>query len=327
MINPNNIVNIGVLGIASIATRSIIPAIIESPEIFKLAGLASRDMAKATMNASLFNCKPFGSYESLLKDKSIKAVYIPLPNSLHYPFVKLALENGKHVMVEKSLGINFHEVKEMVDLAKNNNLVLLENFQFRFHSQLSAILKTVHDGTIGDLRSVRISFGFPPFSDKGNIRYDSNLGGGALLDVGAYAFKLATYFLGNDIEVVHGSMYFENNVDIWGQGVLKKNNNPLCCHFSYGFDNFYQCSLELWGSEGKLTTYRIFTAPKDLKPTLHIETRKGTEVLFLLEDHHFKNILQYFQSLILGCKSTYDEYEQNILQARLIDNFKSYVKG
>ena len=88
MIMSNTIINIGVIGIAAIATKNVIPAIVDSPDLFKLSGLASRDISKATANAFLYNCKPFGSYEELIKDKTIDAVYIPLPNSLHYSFLK-----------------------------------------------------------------------------------------------------------------------------------------------------------------------------------------------------------------------------------------------
>jgi len=323
MINSNAIINIGVLGIAAIATKNVIPAIIDSPDLLKLSGLASRDISKATANANFYNCKPFGSYEELINDKTIDAVYIPLPNSLHYPFVKKAIENRKHVIVEKSLGLTLAEVKEMVGLARKNKVVLLENFQFRFHSQLKTIQKILLEGVIGDLRSVRVSFGFPPFLDSTNIRYNANLGGGALLDAGTYALKIAPYFLGKDVFVAQGSMYFDpkRNVDIWGQGVLQQRNGPLCCQFAYGFDHHYQCALELWGSNGKLTTNRIFTAPKGYQPKLIVETKNHIEELILPADNHFKNMLEYFYSLVNGSSLITEEYDQNIRQSELIDEF------
>ena len=135
----NPIINIGILGTASIAKRSVIPAIVSLPRLFNLSGIASRDFSKSKSIALPYKCKSYGSYETLLADPTIDAVYIPLPNSLHYPFVLSALENKKHVFVEKSLGCNLFEVEEMVALALKNKLALLENFQFRFHSQLKAI--------------------------------------------------------------------------------------------------------------------------------------------------------------------------------------------
>ena len=190
----NNILNIGVLGAANIATRSVIPSIVSLSDVFKLTGLASRDLSKAKSLTDSYGGKAYESYETLLAEPSIDAIYIPLPNSLHFPYVKMALEHEKHVLVEKSLGCSLKEVDEMVDIASKNNLVLLENFQFRFHSQLQTILQLVKSGEIGDLRSVQVAFGFPPFPDSNNIRYKQELGGGALLDAGAYAMKIAPYF-------------------------------------------------------------------------------------------------------------------------------------
>jgi NDP-hexose-3-ketoreductase len=318
------IVNIGVVGAASIAIRSVIPAISSLSSQFKIAGIASRDLLKAKSASLPYNCNYYGSYEDLLSDPSIDAVYIPLPNSLHFRFVIMALENGKHVLVEKSLGCKLDEVKIMVAAASANKRVLLENFQFRFHSQLQAILQLLKDGTIGDLRSIRISFGFPTFSDSNNIRYIAELGGGALLDAGAYALKIAPFFLGEDITLAHSSMVYDRikGVDILGEGVLVQRNGPLFCHFAYGFDNHYQCSLELWGSVGKLTTNRIFTAPAALQPMLLIETQQGIEDRILPADDHFRNILEYFHALILGTKSPFEEYNSNIQQAVLIHDFQ-----
>ena len=324
----NAIINIGVLGVASIAVRSVIPAINSLPNYFKLAGIASRDCSKAESISSSFACRAYGSYQSLLTDTSIDAIYIPLPNSLHYPFVKMALENGKHVLVEKSLGCNLAEVEEMVEVAKAKKLVLLENFQFRFHSQLSAVLQLLNEGNIGDLRSMRVAFGFPPFSDPKNIRYSPELGGGALLDAGAYAVKIAPYFLGDDIFLAHASMSDDPNrgVDIWGGGVLQQRNGPLHCHFAYGFDHHYKCSLELWGSKGTLRTNRIFTAPPRFRPVLFIETQEGMEERILPSDDHFKNMVKYFYSLITSAKPVLLEYEQNLQQAKLINDFKTYAQ-
>ena len=273
------VINIAVLGAASIAIRSVIPAINLLPNYFNLSGISSRDISKAKAIASSYKCKAYGTYESLLTDRSIDAVYVPLPNALHYPFVKMALENGKHILVEKSLGCTLDEVIELVEIAKANNLVLVENFQFRFHSQLSTILQIVKNGTIGDLRSVRVAFGFPPFPDSNNIRYSAKLGGGALLDAGAYAMKIAPFFLGKNIFVAQASSAQDQikGVDIWGGGVVQQRDGPLFCHFSYGFDHYYQCSLELWGSIGKLTTNRIFTAPVGYNPKLIVEKQNVVE--------------------------------------------------
>lgn len=321
-------VKIGILGLASIARRSVIPAIKMLPKHFILTGIASRNLAKCEQISSEIECRGYHSYESLLLDSEIEAVYIPLPNALHYQYAKMALEQRKHVLVEKSMGCTLQQVVGLNTIAEKNRLVLIENFQFRFHSQLTTIIKLVNNGIIGNLRSVRIDFGFPPFSDSTNIRYSDALGGGALFDVGAYPIKLAPYFLGQNIEVAHASMTYDSNkgVDIWGGGVLKQKEGSLLCHFSYGFDHHYQCTLDLWGSLGKLSTNRIFTAPPDLTPILRIERLDGIEERILPKDNHFINMLAYFYQLITEGQICDVEYNKNTMQASLIEKFR-FVAG
>jgi len=317
-------VKIGVLGAASIAVKSVIPAITELSDSFELVGVASRSLKKSEKVATLFETGAFGNYDELLDKNLIDAVYIPLPNSLHYEWVKKALQSGIHVLVEKSLGCSLSEVKELNDLARANDLTLIENFQFRFHSQLAFIKNQLESGVIGDLRCVRSSFGFPPFPDQDNIRYKSELGGGALLDAGAYPTKIAQIFLGQTLEASASNLSYDETraVDIWGGAYLKQRAGNLFAEIAFGFDNFYQCSLELWGSKGRIYANRIFTAPFNYSPEIVIEVGSGKEVLRLEPDHHFKNMLSHFFEMIKTGEKKHLEYEQNINQARLLEAIK-----
>jgi dTDP-3,4-didehydro-2,6-dideoxy-alpha-D-glucose 3-reductase len=320
--------NIGVLGCAKIAERFLIPSIVELSENFNLIGIASRTKEKAELFASKFNTKAFYGYEELINVKGLQAIYIPLPNSLHYEWVKKSLQKGLHVLVEKPLACSHGEVIELTMLAKKKNLVLIENFQFRFHSQLKYIKKLMEEGTIGELRNINSAFGFPLFDDKNNIRYKKELGGGALLDAGAYPIKISQIFMGNDISVLASNLVFdnENGVVIWGSAFLKQKKGELVSHIAFGFDNYYQCNIELWGTKGKIYTNRIFTAGLGIEPILEVETQNGKKVLKIDSDHHFKNILKHFYRLIVSENSSKDEYEQNINQARLVDEVRNGIK-
>lgn len=321
-------VKIGVLSTSSMGLRNIIPEITSKDSDFILSGIASRDFNNPKMLNLATGCIAYGSYEELIEDSLIQAVYIPLPNSLHYKFVKMALQQGKHVLVEKPMACSFKEAKELVKIASNKNLVLLENFQFRFHSQLQIICDYVKKDIFGELRSIRISLGFPPFLNKNNIRYNEALGGGAFLDAGVYALKIAPYFMGDDISIVQAKVKFDENkkIDIWGSGVISQDNGPLTCHFAFGFDNAYQCSLELWGSKGKLHTDRIFTAPKDYTPRITMATMNGVEEIILEKDNHFRNILNYFYGLINEIYPKDYEYAENLIQSKLISQYKLLMK-
>lgn len=318
------LINIGILGCANIAQRHIIPSLLGLPNYFSIMGVASRSEAKANQLSNEFKIDAFTGYETLLEEQQLDAVYIPLPNSLHAEWVEKAFEKGLHVLVEKSLATSFENVQRLNRMAAEKNLVLVENFQFRFHRQISVIKDLLKEGEIGELRSVRSSFGFPPFLDKDNIRYKKELGGGALLDAGAYPVKISQIILGNDIEVAASSLWYNESkeVDIWGGAYLKQKNGNLFSEIAFGFDNFYQCNLELWGSKGKIIGNRIFTSPPGAKAEIILESNNGKKIITIDADNHFKNMLIHFYELIVTNKGCKAEYEQNINQSRLLQELK-----
>jgi dTDP-3,4-didehydro-2,6-dideoxy-alpha-D-glucose 3-reductase len=325
-------INIGILGCANIAQRSIIPTLAMLGEYFNLIGVASRVREKATQIANQYHTQAFLGYEALLESENLEAVYIPLPNSMHKEWVERSLERGLHVLVEKSLACTVEDAAMLNKLARDNNLVLLENFQFRFHGQLKYITDLVKSGTIGEMRLVRSSFGFPHFEDKHNIRYNKNLGGGALLDAGAYPLKLSQIFLGNDISIIAANLYFDEkfDVDTYGSAVLRQKCGDLVSQIAFGFDNHYQCNVELWGSNGKIHTNRIFTAGPEIKPMVTIETKLDTKTIELRPDDHFRNLFFYFKNLIHSVSNVgghtdqvENEYTENVNQARLISELRT----
>ncbi|CAL66999.1 Gfo/Idh/MocA family protein [Christiangramia forsetii] len=324
MLKSSSKIRVGVLGAANIAMRSLIPEIQNLSDKFEFVGLASRH--PKNMEETSYAYTLYEGYESILEQNILDAVYIPLPNSLHYTWVKKALKKGLHVLVEKSLACEYEEVKELNEIAKESNLALVENFQFRFHSQLSEIKKIINNGVIGDIRIIRSTFCFPPFTDSDNIRYKKELGGGALLDAGAYTIKLSQILMGPELYITSAKSNSNSNfdVDIWGGGTLQQKNGKLFSQFSFGFDNFYQCNLEVVGSKGKMYTNRIFTAKESFKPKIILETNKdGMREIELESDNHFRNMLIYFYELVTGIKDKNIEYSQNINQARLLEEFKS----
>jgi len=324
--------NIGILGTAHIAQRSVLPALASLPEHFRIAGVGSRSMKAAQMVACQYGCPAYDSYDTLLQDASIDAVYIPLPNGLHYEWVMKALSVGKHVLCEKSLGCTVKEVAEMVHLAEKRNLALMENFQFRFHSQFQELRRLLgldegSESRIGAIRAIRCFFGFPPFTNEDNIRYQKKLGGGALLDAGAYTIKVATLLLGKKVEVTTASLLASDvsEVDIYGSGCLTSRDSGILAHVAFGFDHYYQCGVEIWGAKGRLRTNRLFTAGPDLNPVFEIETADtGLEQQSLVKDNHFLNMLRYFHRLCAteNRSERAEENAQNLTQSALLDSFR-----
>ena len=313
--------NIGIIGCAQIAERSVIPAIQSLSELFVIAGVASRDIDKARAYADRLGLCPIEGYDALLELPDLDAVYIPLPNSLHAEWIEKSLNRGLHVLVEKSLACNHADAIRLNELASLKGLALVENFQFRFHPQLKAIQDLVRSGRIGELRCVRSSFGFPPFPDEDNIRYDKSLGGGALLDAGAYTLKISQIFLGHNLTVSAANLERDEGyeVDIWGGAYLKQNGGSLFSEVAFGFDHQYQCNLELWGSKGRITTKRLFTAPPGYVAEINIENGMEQEVLLIEPTNHFENMLCHFYGLANDPTGRDLEYKQNIKQAQLIE--------
>lgn len=322
---------IGILGTANIAKRSIIPELLKLDKHYELAGIASRDINQAKEVGLQYGVNPFASYLELINPNFIDALYIPLPNALHYKHASLALSKGLHVLVEKSLGCNYNEVKDLVNIARDKNVLLMENFQFRFHSQLHFLTNFLASEKIGEIRTLTAAFCFPPFSDKNNIRYQKELGGGALLDAGAYTVKVSTLLLGRNLNVKASVLRksSEHNVNIWGSAYLVDEQTGVNSSCIFGFDNYYQCGVQIIGSKGKLSTNRLFTARENFKPVFEIEINgKEKEIFTLPEDNHFKNMLLSFHKYTMDDEAKENENLYNLKQAKLIQdiNEKAYEK-
>jgi predicted dehydrogenase len=317
-------VRVGILGCAKIAERYLIPAF-QSSRNYKLVGISSRSNDSASRFAKKFSMKIFETYEDMIISNSIDAIYIPLPNSLHYKWIKKSLDNNLHVLVEKSLACNFDEVSNLTKMAKSKNLVLLENFQFRFHSQLHYIESLITNGEIGCIRNIRSSFGFPPFQDSENIRYKKELGGGALLDAGAYPLKIVQMFMSDDIHIASSNLYIDESfgVDTYGSFQVNDRKLKITAQCAFGFDNFYQCNIELWGSKGKIQANRIFTSPPGSSSTVEIQNEDGDRSILIPPDDHFANMLQHFFNLINNRSDIEREHSQNMNQAKLLEQIRN----
>ena len=314
-----NKLRLGVLGCANIAKRSVIPAI-QSIDEFELVAVASRAEEKANEYAQLFNCEAVVGYQNLLDRNDIDVIYMPLPTGLHEEWVIKALQAGKHIHIEKSLAMDYESAIRMVDMARDKDLLIMENFMFLYHGQHKFVQEQIAKGEIGEIRCFRSSFGFPPL-DEGNFRYNAELGGGALLDAAAYTVRASQLMLGNDLWVEAATLNNnENDVDIYG-GAYLKSENGLFAEVAFGFDNFYQCNYEVWGSKGKITAQRAFTPGADFKPIITVE-KQGESIDHEIEaENHFINILNEFRRCV-NENDFEQKYEEILNQARLLHGIK-----
>ncbi|MBR0343406.1 MAG: Gfo/Idh/MocA family oxidoreductase [Oscillospiraceae bacterium] len=283
--------------------------------------MLERGMQKAESMKSSFGGRIFPSYESIVTSPEIDAIYIPLPPALHYRWAKMALEHGKHVLVEKPATISLEDTDDLIKTAEKKGLALHENYMFIYHKQLEAINDLVRSGEIGDVRLYRISFGFP-MRAANDFRYSRAMGGGALLDAGGYTIRYASHLLGETAEVrcavLNGIDTFE--VDMYGSGALI-NSDGACAQIAFGMDNEYKCELEIWGSKGTFVTGRVLTAPAGFTPTGKLIKGGKETTVTLPEDDAFRNSIGRFCECITSDDKRRENYRTIEHQAELVRSF------
>jgi len=239
----------GIISTADI-NRKVIPGAHASPKV-DLVGVASRDRARAEAYAREWEIpRAYGSYEELLEDPEIEAVYISLPNTMHSEWSIRSLEAGKHVLCEKPFSRHPEEVAAAFDVAERAGRFLSEAFMYRHNPQTKRLRELVGDGAIGELRLVRTTFSYGLY-DEDNIRLRTDVEGGALMDVGCYCVSGAR-LLGGEPESVFGQAWFgESGTDWVFTGELRFPGNVLA-HFDCGTAMTDRDELEVAGSEGSL---------------------------------------------------------------------------
>ena len=206
---------IGVLGCAKIANGFVRD--VQASDQVEVVAVASRDLGKAQAFARQYGLpQAWGSYEALLVDPNVDAVYLPLPNTMHAQWAMAAARAGKHVLCEKPLTLTLETAQLMFETARTHGVMLLESFPYYFQPQTGDMLALLHSGAIGQVRSVQATFGFTLAPEAtGNIRFNPELGGGALLDAGSYPLSLIRLVMGQaPVRVLAQSSWASSGVDL-----------------------------------------------------------------------------------------------------------------
>lgn len=313
---------LGVMSCSSFALRAMVPAIAVSPSV-KLIAIASRDRAKATEAATKLGARAFDSYQALLDDPEIDAIYMPLPTGLHEEWVHKALDAGKHILVEKSLAMDFASASEMIAKAREKHLLLLENFLFPRHLQFTWVKKQIAAKTIGDLKFFRAAFTIPPLAAD-NFRYSAPLGGGALLDVGAYMVKSSLLFLGDNLDLLSSTIEIDSarEVDIRGTTTFR-NPDGVIAQTLWAFDTAYQCTWEFIGTAGRILCERALTPPPGFCPPVRIERGNDKESIDLPADNHYRNQWEFFAEATRSHEAIQTILSETEKQAELLARLRS----
>jgi len=220
----------------------------------EVVAVASRDRDRAQAYAAEKRIpRAYGSYEDLLADQAVEAVYVPLPNSLHLPWAERALEAGKHVLCEKPLSRRAADVEAAFDVAEGAGRILMEGFMWRYHPATAKVVSLVEGGAIGRLRIVRAAFAFMLDPAADNVRWSGELEGGALMDVGCYCVSALRLFAGEPERVSAERVEGADGVDARLAGLLRFDGDVLGT-FDCGFDVPYRAGIELVGETGTIVS-------------------------------------------------------------------------
>ncbi len=302
----------GVLGCADFARRRAIPAMLKS-QFVELAGVASRSPEKAEEFRAQFSLPhAYGSYEEMLEDPGIQAIYIPLPNGLHGKWTMEAADHRKHVLCEKPFASSAAEARQVAEFALRRNVRVMEAFMWPFHSQHESAKAAIRDGAIGIVRCVRASFSFP-IPRKPNVRLQPDLAGGSVLDIGCYPVSAARYYFEDEPATVYacGELDAEYRVDMRMSGLLEFAKG--CALVDCAFDLPHRTHLEIVGESGTIVM------PKPWQPDPEATVFIKDQALTMPEENQYVKEFEHFsRSLIDGTPPRFGP-EDAVRQMSVID--------
>ncbi len=258
-----NTVRWGVLSTANIAIKKVLPAM-KREEHVELAAIASRKKERSEEVARRLGfARAHGSYEELLADPEVDAIYNPLPNHLHVPWSIKALEAGKHVLCEKPIGLSVAEAEELQAVGRRHpDLKLMEAFMYRHHPQWVKAKELVDSGEIGTLKSIQSFFSYNN-ANPNDIRNQADIGGGGLMDIGCYPISVARFIFQAEPERVSATIEYDPTfkTDTYGSAILQFNAGTAAFSYSTLLEPYQR--VNIYGTEGRVEVMIPFNAPPD----------------------------------------------------------------
>jgi predicted dehydrogenase len=303
----------GILSTADI-NRRLIPGAHASPKV-DLIAVASREVERALNYARTWDIeRAYGTYEELLADPDVEAVYNPLPNTLHAEWSIKALDAGKHVLCEKPFSRHVEEVEASFDAAERNGRVLSEAFMFRHSPQTARLKELVDGGAIGTLRLIRSTFSYSLY-DAENIRLRADVEGGALMDVGCYCVS-GSRLLGGEPESVFASAWFGETGTDWVFTATMRFPNDVLALFDCGTALQDRDELEVVGSKGSLFLDDPWHGNV---PVIEVRREDGSERIELEPQDAYRVELENLCDVIRGEGELLLGREDAVAQARVLE--------
>ncbi len=313
----------GILGVANIATSKVIPAM-QIGSHTPVVAIASRDQTKAHRAAVQLGIPTaYGSYEELIDDPNVEAIYNPLPNHLHVPWTIRAAEAGKHVLCEKPLALTATEARALIDVRDRTGVQIAEAFMVRTHPQWTAVRELIAEGRIGDVSLITGHFSYFR-RDPADIRSKPEWGGGALMDIGCYPITISRWIFGEEPTAVFGMVERDPDmgIDRLASGLL---------HFPSG-QALFSCAgqlvshqrMQIFGTEGRIEIEIPFNAPPDRECRILIDDGSqfagaSAEIIRLpaVDQYHLQ--AERFSEAVRGLGSVPVSLEDSVANMAVID--------
>lgn len=321
-------INWGILGCAKIAEVRTVPGLLKASNAV-LYAVASRGIKKAEEMKAMYGAKEaYGSYEELLADENVEAVYIPLPNSMHAQWVEKAAKAGKHILCEKPLALDEKQARAMFEVCEENHVLLMEAFAFRHAPLVQKVKELIDKGTVGKVKYIE-SHLTDLLTDMGNIRMNKELGGGAFYDMACYNLSTISYLLDGKEPVsvkAFAEMDAEYSVDVSNTALLKYEDGVQAASYS-SLNSYARGYYAVVGEKGRIEVPCNFNCRNICKFTLTTDGRvdnvevldeKKTEYTVMCPDNYMLEIEQFGRCILEGEKP-YVSKEETLLNARILD--------
>lgn len=309
----------GVLSTAKIGRTKVIPAM-QTSRYGEVVAICSRDAASAQQAADeLGIARAHSSYEALLADPEVDAIYNPLPNHLHVPWSIKALEAGKHVLCEKPLGLNAADVEPLLAAAERYpHLKVMEAFMYRFHPQWQKAHELVTNGSIGQVRSIHSHFSYNNREPE-NIRNHAAMGGGALMDIGCYCISLARYlFAGEPLRVLGQIMPYPGyEVDCFVSGIMEFADGTATFTASTKIEG--QQYMEASGERGSVFIPVPFNPIADVPTKVIVKRDHQSEELAIEPCDHYRNMADAFALSVFNQQPVPTPLSDALANMKIID--------
>jgi predicted dehydrogenase len=315
-------IRFGVIGCSRVAQKGMLPALRDS-EYAELAMVGSRNPEKAKEVALQFSGNEWGTYDDVLKNENIDAVYVSLPNALHEEWAIKAIEAGKHVICEKPAAISYAAAKRMVACAQKKNVRLLDGLMFQYHPQHARVKSLIDSGVLGELIRFDGCFGCA-MPERASNAMNEKLGGGSFNDQATYPICASRMIFGEEPESVLCKIQLDSQsrVSIKSDTVLYYSDNKIAFASSI-FGSYYQSTYSVLGSKAHVRMGRAYAVPRDRETKLFLDADDFITEITIEPADHFKLMVDDFCiEIAKGIKSA-KKYEENLLaQARVLEAMK-----